>query len=587
MSRGENVTHGSLTGGPAGTPRPGPPGHAEHHYGAGHAYGPERRPPRSGYGYGYGPEHPAPSGQPHRPESPPPSGQPHSPERPPPSGHPYSPEWSRDPDCSGQPSLGIQVSALQALCRQVLGFRMAMIGLAAPAALARTAPGLPSCLVGGAVVVTFMGSYVLFRDWERFGPLLLRHPALLAVDMVFGSLLLITATPESTLAYVTSCTPLLAGLVYGWRGAGVFAGLDVLLLATLYAADGRLDATGPNAYLLAGFGVVAGAIGVTLRGLMFRVGAATRALTEARARLAVTEAVGAERARLAREMHDSVAKTLHGLALAADGLAGSAGRMDPDEVGRQAGTVARAARRAAAESRELLSDLRRETDIDSAGTDLPGELAVRVADFAGRTGLDARVRPLNETPVPPVPYAVARQLLVIVGEALDNAARHARPAHVVVEAGVVDRMLCVRVLDDGRGLPPGTTLDGLRKGGHFGLVGMVERAAGLGARLRIGRGGAGSGTEVRLDLPMAAVLPAGHRPGAQPPPAVRHPRTAQPRGPQPTAPQYAGPHLSGPQPGPQPPGPQPPGPQQPATEPRELSHPAQTRPRPSRGGRTP
>ncbi|MCZ9343229.1 histidine kinase, partial [Streptomyces sp. TRM76130] len=68
--------------------------------------------------------------------------------------------------------------------------------------------------------------------------------------------------------------------------------------------------------------------------------------------------------RLARELHDSVAKTLHGVALAADGLAASAGAdpMDPALVRRQAELVARSARRAAAESRALLTDLRRESD---------------------------------------------------------------------------------------------------------------------------------------------------------------------------------------------------------------------------------
>ncbi|MET8680712.1 histidine kinase [Streptomyces sp. NPDC004647] len=414
----------------------------------------------------------------------------------------------QSPEPAAVPSLNIQVSALQALCRQVFGFRMAMIAVATPAALARTAPGPATWLVGGAVIVTFMGSYVLFRDWERFGPLLLRHPALLAADMLFGSLLLVTATPESTLGYVTSCTPLLAGLLYGWRGAGVFAGLEVFILALVHAADERLDATMAGAFLLPGFCVVAGAIGVTLRGLMFRFGAATQALTETRARLAVTEAVGGERARLAREMHDSVAKTLHGMALAADGLADSAGGMDPEEVKRQAELIARAARRAAAESRELLSDLRRESDIDSAGLDVPDELAARVADFASGSGLDARFRLLNSAPIPPVPYAVARHLLTIVSEALENAGRHARPTRVEVETGIVDRALRISVRDDGRGLPTGTTLDSLRRSGHFGLVGMVERAAGIGARIRVGKDRGRAGTEVRLDLPLAAVRPA-------------------------------------------------------------------------------
>ncbi|MDQ1008637.1 signal transduction histidine kinase [Streptomyces sp. V4I23] len=410
-----------------------------------------------------------------------------------------------DPDQA--PTLAIQVNALQALCRQVFGFRLAMIGLATPLALGAANPGVPTYLVASGVLVTFMFSYGLFRDWERWGPLLLRHPALLALDALFGALLLITAGPDSTLGYVTICTPLLAGLAYGWRGAAFFACLQALILFAVYGADSDAVATAGNSLLLPGFCVVTGAIGVTLRNLLLRFGAASQALTEARARLAVNEAVGGERARLAREMHDSVAKTLHGLALAADGLASTADRMDPLTVKHQAELVARSARRAAAESRELLSDLRRSDDLRSDGVDVTEELRAKVDDFGWRTGIGAEFRRLGGPPVPPVPRAVARQMLTIAGEALENSGRHAHATRVRAETGIVDGMLRISVLDNGSGLPAGTTLDSLRKAGHFGLVGMVERAAGIGARIRIGRGTA-AGTEVRLDLPLAAVLPA-------------------------------------------------------------------------------
>jgi signal transduction histidine kinase len=392
------------------------------------------------------------------------------------------------------------------MCRYVFGFRLAMIALAAPAALLNASPGLAVRLVGAAVVVTFMGSYVLVRDWERFGPLLLRHPTLLALDTLFGALLLAAAGPDSTLAYVSVCTPLLAGLVYGWRGAGVFASLQSLILLAVYAATRDLSADPAQCALFPGLCVIAGAAGVTLRNLLLRFGEATRTLTEVRARLAVTEAVAAERARLAREMHDSVAKTLHGIALAADGLAASAGadRPDPALLRRQAGLVARSARRAAAEARDLLADLRRETD-PGHGTDVLAELAARARDFTARTGLPATCRPTGGGTVPPVPPAVARQILTIAGEAMENAHRHAAASRVDVRAGVHGDLLCVSVYDDGRGLPPGTSLDDLRRTGHFGLVGMAERAAAVGARLRIGRGDHPRGTEVRLELPLAAL----------------------------------------------------------------------------------
>ncbi|MES9591927.1 histidine kinase [Streptomyces sp. NPDC007076] len=408
-------------------------------------------------------------------------------------------------DPGARPAFAIQLNALQAMCRQVFGFRLAMIAIATPFAIDHTASGLATWLIGSAVLSTFMGSYVLFRDWERFGPVLLRHPWLLGIDAFFGALLLITASPESTLAYVTVCTPLLAGLVYGWRGAAIFAALQTAIVLGVYGTDPKLEPANATAFLLPGFCVIAGAVGVTLRNLLLRFGTASQALTETKARLAVSEAVEGERARLAREMHDSVAKTLHGLALAADGLAVSSDRMDPLTVRHQAELVARAARRAAAESRELLSDLRRESGLDG-GVDVTRELQARAEDFTRRHELTATFRLLNDLPIPQVPQAVARQLLTIASEAMENAHRHAQPTYLVVLAGVKGDVLRVSVYDDGRGLPPGTTLDDLRRAGHFGLVGMVERAASIGARIRIGKGQAAKGTEVRLELPIAALL---------------------------------------------------------------------------------
>ncbi|WP_428986041.1 sensor histidine kinase [Streptomyces pyxinae] len=439
-----------------------------------------------------------------------------------------------------RPGVALQVNALQALCRQVFGLRLAMIGMATPFAVDGAADGLAKWLVGAAVLVTFMVSYALFRDWERFGPLLLRHPWLLGVDTAFGALLLVTATPESTLAYVTVCTPLLAGLIRGWRVAAVFAALQTLIVFGVYAADPKLSAGDATALLLPGFCVITGALGVTLRNLLLRFGRASQALTETRARLAVNEAVEAERRRLAREMHDSVAKTLYGLALAADGLAHSASRTDPATVGRQAELVARSARRAAAEARELLSDLRRSSGL-THGDDLAGELLAMAEDFEQRYGLPTAFRRTGDRAAPPVPRPVARQLLAIAAEALENAGRHARCTAVEVALGVLDGDLRLSVRDDGRGLPAGTTLETLADTGHFGLVGMVERAASIGARIDIGRGrsptgaagttgltamAGATGTEVRVELPVAALR-------AAPP---RAPAVARgPAGPRPSA----------------------------------------------------
>ncbi|MEV2212952.1 histidine kinase [Streptomyces sp. NPDC050997] len=434
------------------------------------------------------------------------AGQPSQPPRPVDGDQPPPKKSTDEP----APPIPLQVNALQAMCRQVFGFRLAMIALAAPSALLNANPGLGARLVGAAVVVTFMGSYVLFRDWERFGPLLLRHPTLLAVDTLFGSLLLISAGPDSTLAYVSVCTPLLAGIVYGWRGAAVFASLQSLILLLVQATLKGERAELAEALLLPGLCVITGAVGSTLRNLMLRFGVATQALTTVQARLAAAEAVSAERARLAREMHDSVAKTLHGVALAADGLAHSAGapRIDPALIKRQAELVSRSARRAAAESRELLADLRRESDLDHT-TDVLAELAARTHDFGARTARATTYHPTGDPTEQPLrlPPDVARHLLTIATEAMENAHRHAAATRLDVHGGVHGDVLRISVYDDGRGLPPDTTLEELRRSGHFGLVGMVERAASVGAGIRIGKGTHSRGTEVLLELPLAAAPP--------------------------------------------------------------------------------
>ncbi|WP_371617642.1 sensor histidine kinase [Streptomyces sp. NBC_00454] len=379
------------------------------------------------------------------------------------------------------PSPTLQVNALRALCRQVFAFRLVMIALGAPLALARTAPGAPTYLVAGAIVLTFMLSYVLFRDWERFGPLLLRHRWLLAADMGLSALLLITATPESPLGFVSLCTPLLAGLVYGWRGSAVYAAAQAVAVAAL-----------AHTLTLPALCLLAGAAGSCLRDLLFRFGAASQALTETRARLAVTEAIRAERDHLAREMHDSVSKTLHGLALTADALARTT---DPSTLRGQAEALSAAARTAAAESRALLTDLRR--DLDTPGVSLLPELR-RLTE-----GAELRTTGV----LPAVPAAVARHLLAVASEALENARRHAGPARVRVSLAADPTHLTLTVEDDGLGLGGGGAADlpSLARGGHFGLLGMTERAAAIGARLHIGPGTGGAGCRVRLDLPLAAL----------------------------------------------------------------------------------
>ncbi|WP_246203706.1 sensor histidine kinase [Streptomyces tailanensis] len=410
-------------------------------------------------------------------------------------------------DAAPPATLRLQLNALQALSRQTIAVRLTMLAIGTPFALANTTDGPPTHAVLTAAVLGITIAYATLRDWDRFAPRLLAHPSLMALDLLFGAVLLLTASPASPLAYATVCTPVLAGLLYGWRGAGVLTGLQLAVLLTVHRAWDHRPGAGAGTLLIAGFCIAAGIIGVTLRNLLFRFGTATQALSDATSRLAVAEAVESERARLARELHDSVAKTLHGLALAADALAISADRSDPDPalLKQQATLVASAARRAAAESRDLLTDLRRHTDLTTTPppTDLKTQLRAKTTEFESRTSIPTPLTHKGMAEPPPLPPETPHHLLAIVSEALENTHRHANATKAEVTLTVSPTTLHLTIKDNGVGLPPSLTLEEAAKSGHFGLLGMAERAERILGSLHLHSAPAG-GTEVTVTLPLPA-----------------------------------------------------------------------------------
>lgn len=102
-------------------------------------------------------------------------------------------------------------------------------------------------------------------------------------------------------------------------------------------------------------------------------------------------------------------------------------------------------------------------------------------------GRPRRLRPLAQ-----------EELYSIASEALLNAFRHSGAAHIELELRYGRWSFGLRLRDDGVGIPPEVLAAGRR--GHWGLAGMRERAACLGARLRI-RSTMPGGTELRLSLP--------------------------------------------------------------------------------------
>ncbi len=92
---------------------------------------------------------------------------------------------------------------------------------------------------------------------------------------------------------------------------------------------------------------------------------------------------------------------------------------------------------------------------------------------------------------------VATAIYRMVQEALNNVAKHARASLVEIEVRSDGEQVCVRVADNGIGIPAKC----MRRPGSFGLVGMRERAAALGGDLRVS-GRAGHGTSLEITIPL-------------------------------------------------------------------------------------
>jgi signal transduction histidine kinase len=155
--------------------------------------------------------------------------------------------------------------------------------------------------------------------------------------------------------------------------------------------------------------------------------------------------------------------------------------------------------------RHSLTEARRSVmDLRAAvlqGQSLDEALASAAPLWVAGSALKARVE-VEGTPVP-LPDEVEPHLLRIAQEALHNAARHSkgRNAWVRLAYGANEATLSVR--DDGQGFDPQNTFD--PAAGHFGILGMQERAERIGGVFRLdSRPGAGTLVEVRVSIPGAA-----------------------------------------------------------------------------------
>ena len=204
------------------------------------------------------------------------------------------------------------------------------------------------------------------------------------------------------------------------------------------------------------------------------------------------EAMLAERTRVARELHDTLLGGLAGVALQLEAGAGrlAAGDSNTAAVADLLSTLASQARHALAETRKSWAPCARPRTPSWFTNSWP---ARRSGRFPGRRSwFTSRRRERNA----PTRRRVEAEIVSIAGEAMANARNHSGCRTVWVICDYEPRELRVGVRDDGRGFDSSQATPT----GHWGLIGMRERAASIGARLTV-TSAPGAGTEVVLVLP--------------------------------------------------------------------------------------
>ncbi len=215
-----------------------------------------------------------------------------------------------------------------------------------------------------------------------------------------------------------------------------------------------------------------------------------RLLTELRAAQAEVAAlerhagITEERARVAREIHDTIAQSLTGLVMTAQRARSMAART-PDSLGPTLTLIENLATEALTEARALVASY---TPVSVSGG-LTATLVTLADRFSAETGVSVQV----SGDAPDVDREAEVVLLRCAQEALANVRKHARARDVRISLYATDDGAGLTVTDDGVGI-------GTQAGNGYGLAGMAERVRLAGGTLEVGPGATG-GTTVRVGLP--------------------------------------------------------------------------------------
>jgi signal transduction histidine kinase len=200
-------------------------------------------------------------------------------------------------------------------------------------------------------------------------------------------------------------------------------------------------------------------------------------------------AVMAERDRVVRDVHDTLAHAFTGVIVQLEAADDAASRGFEVEAGAHIARAEAMARVGLQEARRSVMALRPQV---LEGNDLSAALRELVTRMTDGTSV---VSEFAQRGVPrQLPPASEEHLLRIGQETLTNAIRHGHAQRIVMELDFSDDAVLLRLTDDGRGFDANSAFDGL------GLAGIRARASSIGGQLSISSA-AGSGTTISVSVP--------------------------------------------------------------------------------------
>jgi ligand-binding sensor domain-containing protein/signal transduction histidine kinase len=203
-------------------------------------------------------------------------------------------------------------------------------------------------------------------------------------------------------------------------------------------------------------------------------------------------AVLAERNRIAREIHDNLAQEILGISVQLE-LVARLMTVSTETARTHLDQARILVRNGIAEARRYVWDLRSQA---LENNDLPAALSETARRLTAETDVQAQVQ-VSGT-FRPLTRLVESNLLRIGQEAINNAVRHAQAQRILINLKFDTRRVQLSVRDNGRGFDQQRTSGE----GHFGLVGMRERAEQMGATLFI-HSQPDEGTEVVVEVPVS------------------------------------------------------------------------------------